>query len=135
MELSKARGAYVDPSLGRITAERWMDLWLATTGRRALSAAVERRSEGRELGDGLLVLVLAYCGAGTRSWLRDHIFRSGSFHPAGAEVGLASLTPHELRHTAVSLAVGRRKREGRQADARPCFGRGHPRRLLGPLQR
>lgn len=44
MELSKARGAYVDPSLGRITVERWMELWLAT--RQDLRAASRTRAAG-----------------------------------------------------------------------------------------
>lgn len=272
MEVSKARGAYLDPSLGRVTVERWMELWLATrqdlraTSRTrasgiiskhivptlgpialadlqrlkvqqwastiegspesvrkvvnvlsgalqlaiedgritanpaarlklpkpirtkrlyldheqvaALASAVERRSHGRELGYGVLVLVLAYCGlrwgelsglrirdvdlkrgrlevqqtvvadkgyqrieapknyehrsipipellhphlaaqmagrelgqpvfygARTRTWLRNHTFRNGWFDLAAAEVGLSGLTPHELRHTAASLAV------------------------------
>jgi integrase len=272
MEISKARGAYVDPTLGRVTLERWMSLWLGTrqdlraTSRTraagivakhilptlgpipladlqrlkvqqwastipgspesvrkvvnvlsgalqlaiedgritanpaarlklpkpvrskrlyldheqvaALAAAVERRSNGRELGYGLLVLVLAYCGlrwgelsglrvrdvdlkrgrlevqqtvvadkgyqrieapkdyehrsipipelllphlaaqiasrkptepvfygARTKTWLRNHTFRNGWFDPAAIEVGLPGLTPHELRHTAASLAV------------------------------
>jgi integrase len=41
----------------------------------------------------------------TGSWLRNHSFRGGWFDDAAAAVGLAGLTPHELRHTAASLAV------------------------------
>ncbi|MFJ6149960.1 tyrosine-type recombinase/integrase [Micromonospora profundi] len=37
--------------------------------------------------------------------LRNTNFRSRAFAPAAASVGLAGLTPHDLRHTAASLAV------------------------------
>jgi integrase len=37
--------------------------------------------------------------------LRNSNFRPRIFDPAAASVGLAGLTPHELRHTAASLAV------------------------------
>ncbi|MEV4493289.1 tyrosine-type recombinase/integrase [Micromonospora coxensis] len=37
--------------------------------------------------------------------LRNTNFRSRGFTPAAASVGLAGLTPHDLRHTAASLAV------------------------------
>jgi len=37
--------------------------------------------------------------------LRLHNFRRRVFAPAAARAGLAGLTPHELRHTAASLAV------------------------------
>jgi integrase len=37
--------------------------------------------------------------------LRNTNFRSRVFHPAAASVGLAGVTPHDLRHTAASLAV------------------------------
>lgn len=37
--------------------------------------------------------------------LRNLTFRRGWFDQAAAEIGLAGLTPHELRHTAASLAV------------------------------
>lgn len=33
------------------------------------------------------------------------MFRVGWFDPAAAAVGLGGLTPHEMRHTAASLAV------------------------------
>ena len=41
----------------------------------------------------------------TKTYLRNHAFRKGWFDPASTEVGLDGLTPHELRHTAASLAV------------------------------
>ena len=37
--------------------------------------------------------------------LRNTNFRSRVFEPAAASVGLAGVTPHDLRHTAASLAV------------------------------
>ena len=37
--------------------------------------------------------------------LRNTNFRPRVFAPAAASVGLAGLTPHDLRHTAASLAV------------------------------
>jgi integrase len=45
-------------------------------------------------------------GARTASHLRNHVFRNGWFDPASAAIGLEGLTPHGLRHTAASLAVG-----------------------------
>lgn len=46
-----------------------------------------------------------FYGIRTNSWLRNHVFRVGWFDRAATEVGLKGLTPHELRHTAASLAV------------------------------
>ena len=37
--------------------------------------------------------------------LRNHNFRARVFAPAARSIGLAGLTPHDLRHTAASLAV------------------------------
>lgn len=42
------------------------------------------------------------------SVLRNQNFRQRQFDRAAASVGLAGLTPHELRHTAASLAVAAR---------------------------
>ncbi|GAB2973563.1 tyrosine-type recombinase/integrase [Frigoribacterium salinisoli] len=41
----------------------------------------------------------------SRGWLRNRVFRRGAFDAAAIEVGLEGLTPHELRHTAASLAI------------------------------
>lgn len=41
----------------------------------------------------------------TRGWLRNRAFRRGWFDEAARIIGEAGLTPHELRHTAASLAV------------------------------
>lgn len=46
-----------------------------------------------------------FYGIRTKTWLRNHVFRVGWFDRAAAEVGLKGLTPHELRHTAASLAI------------------------------
>jgi integrase len=46
-----------------------------------------------------------FYGIRTKAWLRNHVFRVGWFDRAATEVGLEGLTPHELRHTAASLAV------------------------------
>lgn len=46
-----------------------------------------------------------FYGIRTKTWLRNHVFRVGWFDRAAAEVGLEGLTPHELRHTAASLAI------------------------------
>ncbi|PDQ35971.1 MAG: hypothetical protein B5766_02160 [Candidatus Lumbricidophila eiseniae] len=45
-----------------------------------------------------------FYGIRTGTWLRNHVYRVGWFDEAAA-VGLKGLTPHELRHTAASLAV------------------------------
>lgn len=37
--------------------------------------------------------------------MRNHNFRSRVFMPAGEAIGMPGLTPHDLRHTAASLAV------------------------------
>jgi len=46
-----------------------------------------------------------FYGIRTGTWLRNHVYRVGWFDEAAAAVGLKGLTPHELRHTAASLAV------------------------------
>ena len=38
-------------------------------------------------------------------WLRNRSFRRGWFDAAATRVGLVGLTPHEMRHTAASLAI------------------------------
>lgn len=46
-----------------------------------------------------------FYGIRTGTWLRNHVYRVGWFDDAAAAVGIKGLTPHELRHTAASLAV------------------------------
>ncbi|WP_307871695.1 tyrosine-type recombinase/integrase [Micromonospora sp. U21] len=54
------------------------------------------------VGKGRAALVFTAPNGGP---LRNTNFRSRVFAPASASVGLAGLTPHDLRHTAASLAV------------------------------
>jgi integrase len=70
-----------------------------------------------------------FYGIRTGTWLRNHVYRVGWFDDAAAAVGIKGLTPHELRHTAASLAVSAGANEGRPADARPRLGRCHARRV------
>ncbi|MET0991398.1 MAG: tyrosine-type recombinase/integrase [Lacisediminihabitans sp.] len=46
-----------------------------------------------------------FYGKLTKTWLRNHAFRKGWLDPAAIEIGVPGLTPHELRHTAASLAI------------------------------
>lgn len=46
-----------------------------------------------------------FYGIRTGIWLRNHVYRVGWFDPAATAVRRDGLTPHELRHTAASLAV------------------------------
>lgn len=43
--------------------------------------------------------------ARSHSWLRNRAFRRGWLDAAAEEIGVPGLTPHELRHTAASLAI------------------------------
>ena len=58
----------------------------------------------RQIGDRPATNPVFY-GIRTKTWLRNHVFRVGWFDPAATAVGLDGLTPHELRHTAASLAI------------------------------
>jgi integrase len=55
---------------------------------------------------GRAVVDPVFVGARTATYLRNAVFRHGWFDPAASSIGLSGLTPHELRHTAASLAVG-----------------------------
>ncbi|HEX4443128.1 MAG TPA: tyrosine-type recombinase/integrase [Galbitalea sp.] len=46
-----------------------------------------------------------FFGIHTKTWLRNASFRKSWFDPAATSVGLEGITPHEMRHTAASLAV------------------------------
>lgn len=65
---------------------------------RFLASTLEEHVAGRGLDE----FVFPSLGG---SVLRANNFRRRSFDPAAAAVGLAGLTPHELRHPAASLAV------------------------------
>ncbi|MCU1571585.1 MAG: site-specific integrase, partial [Naasia sp.] len=44
-------------------------------------------------------------GRRSGSWLRNRAFRRGYLTAAATAIGADGLTPHELRHTAASLAI------------------------------
>jgi hypothetical protein len=46
-----------------------------------------------------------FVGPRSHSWMRDRTFRRGWLTSGAAAIGQAGLTPHELRHTAASLAI------------------------------
>lgn len=46
-----------------------------------------------------------FFGPRSRSWLRNRAFRRGWLDEAAVSIGQPGLTPHELRHTAASLAI------------------------------
>jgi integrase len=46
-----------------------------------------------------------FYGQRTGTWLRNAVFRLGWFNDAADSIGMTGLTPHELRHTAASLAI------------------------------
>ena len=48
---------------------------------------------------------LVFAGVRGGGALRSQIFRRGCFDQAAAAIGVPSLRPHELRHTAASLAI------------------------------
>jgi integrase len=78
---------------------------------------------------------LLFSGADGRHLRRPHT-KSGWFIRAVAESGVPRTTPHDLGHTAASLAVfGRREREGGAADARARVGGHDPRHLCRPVRR
>lgn len=55
--------------------------------------------EGRDVGD------LVFTGVRGGGALRTPVFRRAAFDEAAASIGLEGLSPHELRHTAASLAI------------------------------
>lgn len=90
-----------------------------------LTSVIERRLEGKAPDD------LVFTGA-DGGVLRNGNFRNRWFDAAvqrfrDRESGSPSVTPHDLRHTAASLArLGRRERQGRAADARTRLGDDDP---------
>jgi integrase len=62
-------------------------------------AGIRARVEGRNSGEPV------FAAPKSGGWLRNRSFRRGWFDAAAASVDLAGLTPHELRHTAASLAI------------------------------
>ncbi len=89
----------------------------------------ERGSKGQKdllFGNGLTHLRPSNSNGG---WFTGAVARSRVRDPDFPE-----LSPHDLRHTAASLAIFRgRERESRAADARPRVGSDDPRRLRRPV--
>ncbi|HEX4058550.1 MAG TPA: tyrosine-type recombinase/integrase [Galbitalea sp.] len=61
-------------------------------------AELETHVEGKEAG-------LPVFAAARGGWLRGRVFRRGWLDEAAETIGQPGLTPHELRHTAASLAI------------------------------
>jgi integrase len=60
------------------------------------------RVDGRAPADPL------FSGIRGHGWSRNRVFRRDAFDAAASGVGLEGLTPHEMRHTAASLAISMR---------------------------
>jgi len=77
-----------------------------------------------------------FFGMRTKTYLRNHAFRTGRFDPAATAVGLDGITPHERRNTAASLAVSAGAHvKSVQADTRPCVSCDDARDLRRPVRR
>ena len=61
-------------------------------------AELETHVEGKEAGSPVFA-------AARGGWLRGRVFRRGWLDEAAEAIGQPGLTPHELRHTAASLAI------------------------------
>jgi len=66
---------------------------------RFLITELAQHVEGKDPGD------LVFTGIRRGGALRSQIFRRAAFDQAAAAIGLPGLHPHELRHTAASLAI------------------------------
>ncbi len=64
----------------------------------SLLAEIATLVEGKEAGSPVFA-------AARGGWLRGRVFRRGWFDAAAEMVGQEGLTPHEMRHTAASLAI------------------------------
>lgn len=64
----------------------------------SLLAALANHVEGKEAGSPVFA-------AARGGWLRGRVFRRGWFDAAAEMIGQEGLTPHEMRHTAASLAI------------------------------
>ena len=76
-------GSYIDPTAGRVPVGEWARSWLAAQGHLTPSTFT----------------------APNGGVLRARNFRRNTFDPAVRLVGPAGFHPHELRHTAASLAI------------------------------
>ena len=71
---------------------------------------------------------LVFTGVRGGGALRAAVFRRAGFDKAAEAIGVAGLHPHELRHTAASLAIASGANvKARAADARPQVRDGDPR--------
>jgi len=61
-------------------------------------AELAKRLKGKEAGSPVFA-------AGRGGWLRGRVFRRGGSGVAAEMIGQEGLTPHEMRHTAASLAI------------------------------
>lgn len=66
---------------------------------RFLVSALAAHVSGKDADD------LVFCGVRGGGALRATVFRRAGFNQAAAEIGMPGLHPHELRHTAASLAI------------------------------
>jgi integrase len=64
----------------------------------SLLAALAKHVDGKEAGSPVFA-------AARGGWLRGRVFRRGWFDGAAEMTGQEGLTPHEMRHTAASLAI------------------------------
>lgn len=107
-EVDIVQGRYLDPWLARVT--------VADKGYQRIEPPKDYEHRSIPIPAflvGLLRVQIAgrpadapvFYGIRTGTWLRNHVYRVGWFDDAAAAVGLKGLTPHELRHTAASLAV------------------------------
>ena len=64
----------------------------------SLLTALASHVEGKEAGSPVFA-------AARGGWLRGRVFRRGWFDSAAEMIGHEGLTPHEMRHTAASLAI------------------------------
>ena len=64
----------------------------------SLLTALASHVEGKEAGSPVFA-------AARGGWLRGRVFRRGWFDAAADMIGQEGLTPHEMRHTAASLAI------------------------------
>ena len=93
-----------------------------------VTQSLARRCEGKR-GDDLLLTTPAGTPLRLRNWRRV------VFDPAVRAGGLTDVTPHDLRHTAASLAVASDATvKARPADARARLGGHDARRLLRILR-
>jgi integrase len=112
-ELAALRVSSVNPLRGRIEVEQSVTevegvfVWGAPKSHekrsvpvpKFLMAELESHLTGKAPDD------LLFAGVRAGGPLRNRVFRRGGFDRAAAAIGLPGLTPHELRHTAASLAV------------------------------